>query len=131
MRRHLLSLVNVVLIALLVAGCAQPSIEQGRTLYRANGCGSCHGPEGHGDGRQAPNLPAVPTDFRAVSLTEDGVSKTLQQGISRTHTVPALNYTHHELLMPKFDHLSRTERRSITLYVMSIHAAADRERVQQ
>jgi len=66
----------------------------------------------------------VPTDFRVVSLTEAGVSKTLLDGISRTHTVPALNYTHHELLMPKFDHLSRTERRSIALYLISIHNSA-------
>jgi hypothetical protein len=41
------------------------------------------------------------------------------------HTTPALHQTHHELLMPKFDHLSENERRSIALYVISLRANND------
>src|ERR1700722_3687005 len=107
---------------ILAVGCARPSVAQGIALYRANGCAGCHGSEGHGDGPLAPNLPANPIDFRNVSLfkrgaTEDAIAKTLAEGISATHVVPALHLTHHELLMPKFDHLTRAERRSIALYV--------------
>ena len=84
----------------------------------------------------APNLPAKPTDFRYGSLfkqgvTEDAIADTVKNGVSRTHNVPALHLTHHELLMPKFDHLSKTERRSIALYVISLRTDGDSERVQQ
>ena len=116
-------------------GCARPSLSEGRALYRANGCASCHGPDGHGDGALAPNLPARPTDFRYTShftrgATEDAIAKTIADGVSRTHTVPALKYTHHELLMPKFDHLSKSQRRSIALYVLSLRTDGDQQ-VQQ
>lgn len=113
------------MLATLATGCARPSASQGRTLYRANGCASCHGPDGHGDGPLAPHLPATPIDFRNVSLfkrgaTEDDIAETLLVGVSQVHTIPALHLTHHELLMPKFDHLTKTERRSIALFVISL-----------
>jgi len=115
------------MLAMLATGCARPSISQGRILYRANGCASCHGPDGHGDGPLAHNLPATPIDFRDVSLfkrgaTEDDIAKTLLEGVSLVHVVPILHQTHHELLMPKFDHLTKTERRSIALYVISLRS---------
>jgi hypothetical protein len=122
------------MLAMLAAGCARPSLAQGRTLYRANGCASCHGPDGHGDGPLAPNLPAAPIDFRNVSLfkrgaTEDDIAKTLLVGVSLVHVIPILHQTHHELLMPKFDHLTKTERRSIALYVISLRNDSDGGRV--
>ena len=43
--------------------------------------------------------------------------------------MPALHHTHHELLMPKFDHLTKTERRSIALYVISLRNDGDDGRV--
>ena len=33
---------------------------------------------------------------------------------------PQLHENHHDLAMPKFDHLSEVERRSIALYVISM-----------
>jgi mono/diheme cytochrome c family protein len=123
------------LFVLLALGCARPSVSQGRALYQANGCASCHGPEGHGDGRMAPHLPASPIDFRNVSLfkrgtTEDAIAKTLAEGISIEHPMPILHQTHHELLMPKFDHLTVTERRSIALYVISLRTDGSQGRLQ-
>jgi hypothetical protein len=81
-----------------------------------------------------PHLPASPIDFRDVSLfkrgiTEDAIAGTLAQGISADHTVPALHLTHHELLMPKFDHLTETKRRSIALYVISLRADDSQRRL--
>lgn len=132
---NVLRIVPSILLALLLVGCGRPSVSQGHALYDANGCASCHGPNGHGDGPMAPRLPASPIDFRNVSLfkkgtTERAISKTLAEGISMEHTIPALHQTHHELLMPKFAHLSETERRSIALYVISLRAD-DQRRVQQ
>jgi mono/diheme cytochrome c family protein len=123
------------MLATLATGCARPSVSQGRTLYRANGCASCHGPDGHGDGPLAPHLPADPIDFRNVSLfkrgaTEDDIAETLLEGVSQVHTIPILHQTHHELLMPKFDHLTKIERRSIALYVISLRIDGDDGRVR-
>ena len=113
------------LVSTLLAGCARPSVGQGRALYQENGCSSCHGPDGHGDGPLAHNLPAKPIDFRDVSqfkrgTSEDDIAKTLAEGISIVHSIPELHHTHHELLMPQFDHLTKTQRRSIALYVISL-----------
>jgi len=124
-----------ILIALASAGCARPSITQGRALYQENGCASCHGPDGHGDGPLAPNLPAKPIDFRDVSqfkrgTSEDDIAKTLAEGISIVHTIPALHHTHHELLMPQFNHLTKTQRRSIALYVISLRSENSQRSVQ-
>jgi len=115
---------------LLTLGCSRPSAAEGRDLYQSNGCASCHGREGHGDGPLAPHLPAPPIDFRNVSLfkrgtTEAAIAKTLSEGISVDHTIPALRLTHHELLMPKFDHLTTTQRRSIALYLISLRNPDD------
>jgi hypothetical protein len=84
----------------------------------------------------ASRLPASPIDFRNVSLfkrgaTEGTIAKTLAEGIPMVHPTPALHDTHHELLMPKFDHLTETERRSIALYVISLRADDDQRRLQR
>jgi cytochrome c553 len=123
------------LLPLTAVGCSRPSVRQGRALYEANGCASCHGPEGHGDGPMASRLPASPIDFRNVSLfkkgtTESEIAKTLAEGVSIEHTSPVLLQTHHELLMPKFDHLTEIERRSIALYVISLRASDKESRIQ-
>lgn len=122
-------------MALLLASCARPSVSQGRTLYEENGCSSCHGPDGHGDGPLASKLPAKPIDFRDVSqfkrgTSEDAIAQTLADGISVVHSIPALHHTHHELLMPSFGHLTKTERHSIALYVISLRSQDNQRSLQ-
>jgi mono/diheme cytochrome c family protein len=122
-------------VAAFLVSCARPSVGQGRALYEENGCSSCHGPGGHGDGPLASKLPAKPIDFRDVSqfkrgTSEDDIAKTLADGISIVHSIPALHHTHHELLMPSFGHLTETERRSIALYVISLRSQESTRRVQ-
>ena len=116
----------------LLAGCApaRPSAEAGGNLYQANGCVSCHGHFGHGDGPLATTLPSRPLDFRYAAGfrrgdDEDTIAKTLAEGVPADHSKPELHRTHHELLMPKFAHLSELERRSIALYVISFRSKAD------
>jgi hypothetical protein len=41
-----------------------------------------------------------------------------------------LHQTHHELLMPKFDHLTEIQRRSIALYVISLRTSDKESRIQ-
>ena len=123
------SLCVLTLSAAWVAGCARPSVTQGRALYAGNGCASCHGKEGYGDGPTAPNLPVKPIDFHDVSQfthgdSEEAIAKTIAEGVAVDHSVPALHLSHHELVMPSFAHLSETERSSIALYIVSLRAGA-------
>jgi mono/diheme cytochrome c family protein len=126
---RLIALGALGLMVVFLSSCARPSVAEGRSLYNANGCSGCHGRDGHGDGPLAKNLPSDPIDLSDVTLfkrgtSEDAIAETLKVGISRTHSVPALKLTHHELLMPGFDHLTKTERRSIALYVISLRTAS-------
>jgi len=88
-----------------------PSVAAGRDLYEANGCASCHGLSGHGDGILAGRLPSKPIDFRDASA--------FTRGASQDDIVEALI---EDTMMPRFDHLSETERQSIALYVISIRS---------
>lgn len=119
--------------AALLAGCSPqgPSVEEGRTLYRMNGCASCHGVSGGGDGPVAASLPAKPTDLRNPALftrgsSESAIAATLAVGIASQD--PALSHSHHELLMPGFGHLSEPERLAIARYVISLSNDAVKRR---
>ena len=81
----------------------------------------------------AANLAARPIDFRNPSGFKNGdseaaIAKTIAEGISITHTIPALHHTHHELLMPSFDHLTKAERESIALYLISLRSEGSQRR---
>ena len=120
-------------LAALLAGCSRPvpSVAEGRSLYRANGCASCHGQSGRGDGPIAAALPATPIDLRNPSLfkrgaCESAIAATLAEGVPNAGgSALSPGHSHHELLMPRFDHLTDPERRSIALYVISLQHDAD------
>ena len=67
MNRRLVDGLGAVLISLPATGWAQAdAIEQGRQLYMANGCYSCHGTAGQGGERSAaPRLAPEPYPFEA------------------------------------------------------------------
>ena len=96
-----------------------PSVTAGRDLYEANGCASCHGLSGHGDGILAGELPSKPIDFRDASA--------FTRGGSEDDTVETLL---EDTMMPRFDHLSETERRSIALYVISIRSKGPKRNIR-
>jgi mono/diheme cytochrome c family protein len=103
-------------------------VTAGRELYETNGCANCHGRSGKGDGPAAATLPTKPADLRNPSRFKKGsseaaIAKTLEVGIEIEHVMPGVNATHHMLAMPKFNHLTKTERRSIALYVLSLGKA--------
>jgi mono/diheme cytochrome c family protein len=112
-----------------------PSAAAGQSLYRSTGCASCHGRDGNGDGPQAEKVPSKPIDLHVSSgfkrgVSDDAIAKTLADGIAMNHSNTELHQTHHELLMPKFDHLTETERHSIALYVISLFSDVDQGRAQ-
>lgn len=90
-----------------------PSLVEGKALYRSNGCITCHGPVGYGDGVVGRTLVPPPRDFRdslAFKAGRDGahIAKMLVLGI------PAGGN------MPLYAHLSNQQRASLALYVISL-----------
>jgi mono/diheme cytochrome c family protein len=127
------------LLAAIFAGCTTPapvpSVSEGHSLYASNGCANCHGPDGRGDGPLVAKLPSKPIDLHYSSLfkrgaDEDSIVRTLVEGVVVTHSSPELQQTHHMLVMPKFDHLTNTELRSIALYVASLRDDGDQGKGQ-
>lgn len=104
---------------------AAPSVSAGRELYETNGCIICHGLYGKGDGGAAKTLHVKPADLRKLSefkkgSSESAIAKTLAKGIEVKHYWEEMKSTHHYMAMPKFDHLTKTERRSLALYIISL-----------
>jgi high-affinity iron transporter len=110
---RLLVLVTVVFAPVACAKSATPTIDAGRTLYLQNGCASCHGPEGHGDGPIGRTLTPTPRDFRDLSAFKQG---TTTDAIARTIAVGVAGGGQ----MPPFAHLTEAERQSVALYVLSV-----------
>ncbi len=69
-------------------------IARGLALYQTYGCGSCHGPDGRGDGPAARSLAAAPRDFRNPAAFLKGYSRETIAGTiaSGLGTMPAAPY---------------------------------------
>jgi copper(I)-binding protein/cytochrome c553 len=111
----------VVLTALQAAACTEGTvealaheIEQGRVLYAANGCGTCHGLTGRGDGPIGKTLHPPPRDFRDAAAFKNGadpaaVASTIATGLTRDGGQ-----------MQSYFHLSTRERHLLARYVISL-----------
>ena len=103
----------------------KPSADAGRDLYRQNGCASCHGPEGHGDGPVARTIEPRPRDFRDASAFKQGadaasIADTIATGVMEHSQGNSPGDEHHRQVMPQFNHLSEEERHSLALYVITL-----------
>lgn len=90
-----------------------PTVAEGRELYSGNGCTSCHGPDGHGDGPIGQTLSPPPRDFRSALAFKKG---TTARAIANTILIGIDDGTK----MPPFAHLTESERMSLALYVISV-----------
>ena len=113
-------------IAIAAIGCSSPAptATVGRELYASNGCASCHGASGHGDGPVAKTLVPRPRDFRDASAFKNGtdvaaIATTLASGLSSGGSS-----------MPQFRHLTRDERASLALYVISLRTSPQQSKEQ-
>jgi mono/diheme cytochrome c family protein len=110
----------VVASVIAIVGCRRsPSIADGQRLYRGNGCATCHGLSGRGDGPIGRTLTVPPRDFRDARAFKNGTSveaiaATLNDGLTRGGSQ-----------MPRFDHLSDRERESLAMFVISIRNQPD------
>jgi copper(I)-binding protein len=117
-------LAGAFLLANLAAGCTDGSaevvadeIERGRVLYAANGCGTCHGITGQGDGPLAKTLTPPPRDFRDAAAFKNGtapsaVANTIATGLTRDGGQ-----------MQSYFHLSSQERHLLARFVISLRDA--------
>lgn len=119
-----LTLAGVALL-LFAAACSverTPTVVHGRNLYAENGCANCHGQTGKGDGPIAKTLNPPPRNFTDDAAYRSGrdetsIAATLARGIDTDGSK-----------MPAFAHLNDEERRSLALFVISLHdSAADEE----
>lgn len=111
--------------ACLVAACQDDrpqqlaeEVERGRQLYAANGCGTCHGMQGRGDGPVAVTLTPPPRDFRDADAFKNGadpssIANTLATGLTRDGGQ-----------MQSYFHLSDRERYLLARYVMSLRESS-------
>lgn len=86
------------------------ALREGRTLYVANGCESCHGKKGLGDGPAGLGINPRPRNFRETAAykqgsSEDAVVRTLFSGVPGT------------LMMP-YPQIKESDRRLIARYVV-------------
>lgn len=105
------------------------SADAGRELYGEHGCASCHGREGQGDGPVGKTIDPPPRDFRDAGAFRQGtdvaaIAQTIAAGVAgRAPGTGTADRTHdHRRTMPRFDHLSESERRSLALYVISLRS---------
>lgn len=124
------ALLLVACAGVLLAACSctpESTAEAGRALYTENGCANCHGTEGHGDGRLSHVLGVPPRDLRDATAFKQGsdveaIASTIANGmmLHRPGEAVTADMQGHTLVMPKFDHLSEAERRSLALYVITL-----------
>lgn len=89
-------------------------VARGQALYAANGCGTCHGMSGRGDGPIAKTLSPPPRDFRDAAAFKNGadpssVANTIATGLTRDGGQ-----------MQSYFHLSDRERHLLALFVISL-----------
>lgn len=114
-------LLSLCVAALVAAGCGSQQAEQredevarGKQIYGANGCGTCHGLEGRGDGPVARTLNPPPRDFRDQQAFKNGadpasIANTIATGLTRDGGQ-----------MQSYFHLSDRERYLLARYVISL-----------
>ena len=97
------------------AAAADPASETGAALYESH-CAACHGPEGGGDGFNAPFLPVAPTvhaDSAAMSLrTDDTLYDGIHAGgriLGKSHRMPAFGAS-----------LDHTQKRALVAHIRTL-----------
>ena len=117
-------MLTMAVVITLVSACGRQSqstdaedLLTGARLYAANGCGTCHGREGRGDGPLASTLSPPARDFRDPNAFKNGsdptsIATTLATGLTRDGGQ-----------MQSYFHLSDRERFLIARYVVSLRTS--------
>ena len=95
-------------------------LEEGRSLYRANGCETCHGVSGKGDGPAGTGLNPPPRNLLEPAgyrqgASEDAIVQTLFTGVPNT-------------LMQPYPHIKEEKRRLIAKYILHLQKTATKNK---
>jgi high-affinity iron transporter len=116
---------SMLLTGLLTSACRDNNaeqiaaeVEQGRQLYAVNGCGTCHGLQGAGDGPLAKTLTPPPRNFRDANAFKNGtdpssIANTIATGLTRDGGQ-----------MQSYFHLSERERYLLARFVISLRESS-------
>jgi high-affinity iron transporter len=116
---------SMLVAGLLTAACRDhgdqqiaADVEKGRQLYAANGCGTCHGLQGAGDGPIAKTLTPPPRNFRDAAAFKNGtdpssIANTIATGLTRDGGQ-----------MQSYFHLSDRERYLLARFVISLRESS-------
>lgn len=90
------------------------AVSAGRKLYKDNGCGACHGPNGAGDGPLARSLPKRPRDLRDPASYQYGtdaasIAETIGKGLMDKGVG-----------MPAYSHIPERQRRELAAFLISL-----------
>jgi mono/diheme cytochrome c family protein len=116
------------------AGCSRSAgssesheqqVAQGRDLYDTNGCATCHGPAGRGDGPVGKILHISPRDLHDAAAFVNGydvqrIARTIGAGLVRGNQS-----------MPAYAHLSSQDRELLAVFIMSLRDDSQKESKQQ
>ena len=102
----------------LLCGCGSAAeressgVENGRALFKRNGCAVCHGELGRGNGPVAASLKPPPLDFRDLTAYKKGsgqeaIALTIKRGLPGA-------------TMPGYPHISAADRQLIAGYIKSL-----------
>ena len=103
---------------MMAAGCGEsprPVVSNGAALFRENGCATCHGAEGRGDGPSARGTAIHPRNLSDRTSYRNGASagaiaKTIASGIRNADGSG----------MPAFAHIPDGERRAIAEFIVTL-----------
>jgi copper(I)-binding protein len=115
------TLFSAALLMGLIAACRKSAAvaSEGQQLYATNGCASCHGEDGKGDGPLAATLTVRPANLTDAShfrqgTGEDAIAHTLAAGVPNPKS-PNTPF------MPGFENLSDRERHALAQYIISLN----------
>jgi mono/diheme cytochrome c family protein len=89
-------------------------VAEGRSLYELNGCATCHGTDGRGDGPVTKAMNITPRDFHNPESFINGYSADKIAGSIATG-VAEPNQS-----MPPYPHLSSSDRQLLAIYIRSL-----------
>lgn len=89
-----------------------PDLSKGKSLYRANGCETCHGVQGKGNGPAGAGLNPPPRNLLEIAGYRQGASaqamtQTLATGVPGT-------------LMQSYRHIKEDDRQLISQYILHL-----------
>jgi mono/diheme cytochrome c family protein len=118
-----LNLLVCMILLVVCSGCSaiegvtkshDQQVAEGRALYDANGCGTCHGPDGRGDGPVSKAMHSSPRDFHNPASFVNGY------GVGQIARTIGTGLTQGNQIMPPYPHLSVNDRELLATFVMSL-----------